>query len=110
MITLPLCSQPAIMLSPALSIFSSFSCETSWLSVGLSPPWQSLARRPAADSGVSGPYMLMPGRPARAHASLAHLISASVALTSNGVSAVDGIPSMVAMTPLTIASTTGSCA
>ncbi len=110
MMTLPLCSHPAIMLRDALSIFSSLSCDTSWLSQGRNPPLESLARRPATDSGVSGPYMPMSGRPARLQASRMARISASVALISNGVLVVDGMPSMVAMTPLTMVSTTGSCA
>ncbi len=57
MMTLPLCIHPAIMFMLMLSNFSSFSWDTSWLSVGRRQSFRSLARRPAAVSGVSGPYM-----------------------------------------------------
>ena len=48
--------QPASMLSPVMSIFSSLSWEHSWGSVILCPALgQSATRRAASERGVSGP-------------------------------------------------------
>ena len=63
MMTSPEAPHPASMFSPVMSIFSSLSWEHSWASKGFSPCGvRSDEMRPAADSGVSGPYMHIPGR------------------------------------------------
>lgn len=102
--------QEAIMLSAASSILISFSCETSWLSHCLIPLNVSAAARPAADSGVSGPYMPISGRPALIQASLTLLNSNSVPFISQGLP--DGVssPRTLFGTPSTIVSTLGSWA
>ena len=76
----------ASMLRPDISIFNSFNWEHSWASNGFKPCLvRSDAIRPAADNGVSGPYMHMPGRCDRRVASRTFLISDIVALISQGV-------------------------
>ena len=111
MMTSPDAPHPASMFSPDMSIFISLSCEHSWASNGFSP-WgvRSDDMRPAADSGVSGPYMHIPGRWDMRHASRTKRISAMVARISQGVLVVAGWLLTVFRTPLTMVSTTGSWA
>lgn len=91
MMVLPLTVHPASMFSAAMSTFNSLSCEHSWESQGLIPVnFISDARRPAADSGVSGPYMAMYGLPALIFASFTPLISAMSARISYGVFVIAG--------------------
>ena len=102
---------PASMFSPDMSIFSSFNWEHSWESNHFRPSSpRPEARRPVADSGVCGPYMHIPGRPALRVASRLYLTSAMVALISHGVFVDAGCPSTVFRTPLTMVSTVGSWA
>ena len=69
-----------------MSHFSSFSCETSWLSDVRMPPTKSCEIVAAAFSVVSGPYKPMPERPHLACAMRTIMISWRPARTSQGVS------------------------